>query len=400
MSDRKRTGSPGALPSTVRAAGPIFRSRLFAHFLPLVVASVLMGCASPGEPLERKPPTPAAVADLATEQSGDDVILTFTLPKDTVDHRPLDETPAIEIYRDIEAPPQAGGKPSAEPTLVATIPAAMTPQYTEQGRFRYADALTTGDFGASAERSAVYMVRTRISEKRASPNSNFAALHIFPAPQPVADLKAQVTHSGISLTWTPPERDLAGNRPAVASYRIYRGEISAPVASGKKTEVRMGRVAEVDPAITAYLDAQINFGDTYTYSVRSVVGNPGKELESADSNASVILAKDTFAPSAPENLVVAAVPAQQGAPARLELSWQINPESDVAGYNIYRSDQDGVPGTRQNTELLPTPAFRDMNVVSAKRYFYSVTAVDRSGNESPLSTSVSGEAPAESQPRP
>ena len=36
-----------------------------------------------------------------------------------------------------------------------------------------------------------------------------------------------------------------------------------------------------------------------------------------------------------------------------------------------------------NTDLLLTPAFRDMNVQPGHRYFYTVTAVDRAGNESP-----------------
>ena len=53
-------------------------------------------------------------------------------------------------------------------------------------------------------------------------------------------------------------------------------------------------------------------------------------------------------------------------------------------------------GTRLNPELLLTPAFRDMNAVPGHRYFYTVTAVDRSGNESPASAAASGDVPAES----
>jgi fibronectin type 3 domain-containing protein len=399
MKNRKRIGSSGATAFAASPAVPI--SCLPFLVILVAIVSISAGCASPGEPLERKPPTPTTVADLAAEQAGNDVILTFTLPKETVDHRPLD-TPTIEIYRDIEAPAKAGEKPvaPANSTLLATIPAAMTTQYTEQDHVRYADALGSSDFGSSSERVVTYMVRTRVSEKRASANSNAATLRIFPAPEAIADLKAEVTHSGLSLMWTPPDKDLAGNRPAIGGYRIYRAEETAtPVESGaKKVEPRMVRVAEIDPAAVTYLDTQITFGGTYMYSVRSVSEYPGKELESPDSNAVVVVAKDTFPPAAPENLVVAAIPAQQGAAGHLELSWQISPEPDVAGYNLYRSDQSEVPGTRQNTELLLTPAFRDMNVVPGRRYFYRVTAVDRSGNESPSSTSVAGEAAPESNP--
>ena len=99
-------------------------------------------------------------------------------------------------------------------------------------------------------------------------------------------------------------------------------------------------------------------------------------------------------------LVVALVPRGADTPAHLELSWAISPETDVAGYNVYRSEQAGAPGTRLTTDLLLTPAFRDMNVEPGHRYLYTVTAVDRSGNESPASEAISGGVPAESQPAP
>ena len=36
------------------------------------------------------------------------------------------------------------------------------------------------------------------------------------------------------------------------------------------------------------------------------------------------------------------------APAYLDLSWSISPENDIAGYNIYRSEQEGAPGQKLN----------------------------------------------------
>ena len=136
------------------------------------------------------------------------------------------------------------------------------------------------------------------------------------------------------------------------------------------------------------------------YSVRSVAQYPNAALESADSNLAVATPRDTFPPAAPQDLIVALVPAQPGVPAHLELSWAISAETDIAGYNVYRSEQAGAPGSRVNTDPLPTPAFRDMNVQPGHRYFYSVTAVDRAGNESPASAAVSGGVPAEGQVTP
>jgi len=43
--------------------------------------------------------------------------------------------------------------------------------------------------------------------------------------------------------------------------------------------------------------------------------------------------------------------------------------------------------------LLPTPAFRDNAVVPGRRYWYTVTALDRAGNESAPSSSVAVDIP-------
>jgi hypothetical protein len=143
-----------------------------------------------------------------------------------------------------------------------------------------------------------------------------------------------------------------------------------------------------------FRDTQINFGNTYTYSARTVAQYEDLQVESADSNLVTLTPQNTFPPDAPQGLVVVFVPAQNGASAYFDLSWSISPDNDIAGYNIYRTEQEGAPGNKLNLQLLLTPAFRDMNGVPGHRYFYTVTAVDRAGNESPASAAASGEMPA------
>lgn len=118
------------------------------------------------------------------------------------------------------------------------------------------------------------------------------------------------------------------------------------------------------------------------------------QLESGDSNLVTVTPRDVFPPAAPQGLVVVYVPAHDAAPAYFDLSWSISAENDIAGYNIYRTEQEGAPGNKLNPQLLRTPSFRDMNVESGHHYFYTVTAVDRAGNESPASAAASGEMPA------
>ncbi len=390
--------APAAQPHARRL--PIFYF-LFSIF-------ILYGCAAPGEPIERKPPTPIPVTDLTASQSGNDVILTFTLPRDSVEKREILKPISVNVYRNFEPIPPANSPAAvapANPTLLLTIPPSMVDRYTVQGRVRFVDSLRAEDFVADG-REAVYLVRTFVAPKKLSANSDVAALAVYPPAISIADLKAEFTRAGVVLSWTPPEKTIIGTATNIVLYRVYRAEMEpganagANPAAASNTEaaspkVPFARIAE--PVSPPYIDTQTELGKTYAYSVRSVAQYPGVQVESVDSNFATITPKDVFPPPAPENLVVAYVPAVAGAPAYLDLSWSTNAATDIAGYNVYRSEDSAHPGTRLNPELLLTPAFRDMNAAPGRTYFYTVTAVDRSGNESPASPPASGSIPEPDQ---
>ncbi len=265
-----------------------------------------------------------------------------------------------------------------------------------RGTVRYPDPLTADDFAQHPDTNLEYTVRTRGLGKKSSPDSNSVSLRVYPAPISIDDVKTTFTRSAVELTWTPPQRTLVGGSPTITSYRIYRAELETggPVADNSlKLKTPLARIGESDSA--AYSDTQAVLDTPYVYSVRSVVQYPGVSLESSDSNFATITPRDLLPPAAPQGLLVIPVPAQTDSPAHLELSWAISAEPDIAGYLVYRSDSQGTRGTRLNQDLLPTPSFRDISVQPGKHYFYSVTAVDRSGNESAASDVVPGNVPAQ-----
>jgi hypothetical protein len=390
-----RAPSPAAHPHARRLSIFYF---LFSIF-------ILYGCAAPGEPLERKPPTPNPVTDLAASQSGNDVTLTFTIPRDSVEKREILKPISVDVYRNFEPAPPVNSPAAvgpANPTLLLTIPPAMVDRYMVQGRVRFVDSLRAEDF-APGGREVVYLVRTFVSPKKLSSNSNVAPLTVYPPANAIADLKTAFSRSGVTLSWTPPEKTLIGTAPNIAFYRVYRAQMESgpnaganPAANGDtepaNPKVPFARIAEA--ASPPYTDTQTELGKTYVYSARSVAQYPGGQLESVDSNFATITPKDVFPPPAPQDLVVAFVPAAGGTAAYLDLSWSISAATDIAGYSVYRSDEPSSPGTRVNSELLLTPAFRDMNALPGRTYFYTVTAIDRSGNESPASPPASGSIPA------
>jgi hypothetical protein len=335
------------------------------------------------------------------------------MPKETVDRNPLSVPPAVEIYRGIQSASGAAQSiPSNAPALLVTIPSAMQGSYMIGDHFRYVDSLTAGDFLPNHQQTFTsYIVRTRSSPKKDSSDSNRAELTIYPAPQAISDLRTEVGQSGVTLTWTAPQATLIGEPPQIIGYHVYRADeqLPAPAAaagaspapsSSERTQLASPLIQIAETTSPGYQDAATQRNKSYLYSVRSTVQIPGKLLEAADSNLASASVRDIYPPSMPTDLIATPVPAEAGTAAHLDLSWAINPETDLTGYNVYRSEQAGAPGTRLNAQPLPTPAFRDMNAVPGHTYFYTVTAVDRTGNESAASAAVQSALPAESQASP
>jgi fibronectin type 3 domain-containing protein len=92
---------------------------------------------------------------------------------------------------------------------------------------------------------------------------------------------------------------------------------------------------------------------------------------------------DTEAPAAPTGLNA------QAGEGIVQLDWNDNSEPDLAGYNIYRSTTSGSGFAKLNSSPLADSAYTDIQVSNGTRYYYVVTAVDTSSNESLCSAEVS-----------
>jgi hypothetical protein len=353
----------------------------------------LIGCGAPGEPVPPTPPVPVAVTDLTARQVGDAVQFTFTLPGKTITGDKLSEPPAVEILRGEVKPDGSADNKSFR--IVYTIPGATTDNYLAEGRMHFTDLVSSEEIRAHPGESLAYRVRTRASRKRSSADSNTVTLRVYPVPERIASVEARVTESAIELTWPAPARTSAGDPLAgVSGYRIYRGELdpsSADAASKDLAEAKWlaPLVSLATSPTTSYRDTFFEFGKTYLYAVRSTVLVQGNELESGDSIPAVVTPSDIFPPAAPQGLVAAVLPGATPASVEVELSWSINLETDLAGYRVYRSEEPGTRGQLLTPDLLLTPSYRDTSVSDGHQYWYSVTAVDRAGNESQSS------APAE-----
>jgi hypothetical protein len=362
-------------------------AQIFAIFyFPFSFLLLTAGCGAPGEPVPPLPTVPVAIKDLAAHQAGDGVQLSFTLPSHSIAGERLSAPPAVEILRGTVKPDGSANSKSFR--VVYTIPGALVDSYSAEGHVRFTDPLAPEETKSHPGGAVTYVVRTRASRKRASADSNIISLHVFPVPAPIAAIETRVTESGVELTWPAPASTATGEPvAAITGYRIYRSEIHSSAPSSSPPEHSPGK-AESHAALLAssetnsYQDTSAVFDHTYVYSVRSIIQVEGNEVESSDSQPVTITPRDTFPPAAPQSLVAALLPGSEPGTVLVDLSWSINLETDLAGYRVYRSEQEGTRGQLLTPELLPTPAVRDTSVLPGHRYWYTVTAVDRAGNES------------------
>jgi fibronectin type 3 domain-containing protein len=195
------------------------------------------------------------------------------------------------------------------------------------------------------------------------------SLTVDAPPAAPSGLVATGSSTGIALNWNDNvEGDLAG-------YNVYR----ASSAGGAYVKLNTSGLL----TSSAYNDTSAPTGATSFYRV-TAVDDAGNESAIASTSALRPASTDTTPPAAPAG--VATTPST----ASIVLDWANNTETDLAGYNIYRSSAAGGTYTKLTTAgLLTASTYTDTTAPAGATSFYRITAVDTSGNESSaLSTSA------------
>lgn len=339
-------------------------------------ACFLLACGVQEPPRPPRVEQPERVTDLTGAQIGRTLELSFTPPRLTTEGERLAKPLEIEIFRTLTP---RGEKP---PTLPATADPWVTLLANDLVRLAHGEKITfpsrfsDQEFNASQGTTFTFAIRALTRGFRRRPIegglSNPVQITLLDVSGPVENLQLRTTEKALELRWSPPSWNLGGRAPsALSGYRVYRSR------TGKPGSFQL--LGQATPP--TYLDPNFEFDQTYFYKVRGVFQEKGREAESEDSSLLEITPHDTFPPSAPTGLS-----AIYSAGA-IELIWTANTEPDLGGYNVYRRGQEASP-QRINTELLRTPVFRDSSVEPGRQYFYRVTAVDLTNNESPRSQQV------------
>lgn len=346
-----------------------------------VIAMAGSGCG------KRKPPLPpqpkvSQRAEISGFQRGDKVILSWKMPEKNAAVNDVQHIKRVDVYRLAERLTSTLTLTEAEFAARSVLIASVNVGDRDFGSkpFTYTDTL---QFAGQPSRLR-YAVRYVNASGQKAAFSNF--LLIEPAAKVAAapsGLNAVVTQESIKLEWTAPSTNADGTTPVnLLGYNVYR--------SGSSTQA--GRLLNKAPGRDSeYSDQTFEFGKEYFYFIRAVSSGTGNSpTESAESNIVEVQPKDVFPPSAPTAITIAA------SPTSISLFFPPNPETDVVGYKIFRSEDDSLP--KAEWELL-TPKYQDANtfqdaaVEAGKTYYYYVTAVDRFNNESGASEVVSDKIP-------
>ncbi len=184
-------------------------------------------------------------------------------------------------------------------------------------------------------------------------------------PAAPAGLTAAGGDQLVSLDWVDNgEGDLEG-------YNVYRSlNPGVPLVN----PINASLVQTSD-----YVDTTAQAGTLYYYVATAVDRSQNESGQSNEASATPV----DLPPAAPTGLAATPGDSQVG------LDWNDNAESDIDGYNVYRSEAQGGPYTQINGSLVPSSDYLDTTVINDTSYYYVVTAVDLASQKSTFSNEAS-----------
>ena len=390
---------PSAALPTTYAAG------LAAAGLTAALAAglALTGCGTPAAPQPPSLKLPLPVADLAASRTGNQVTLTWTMPKKSTDKLLLKGSVAAYVCRSTCGVAggnctTTGGNCAAAGGELLFVPGAVG-SFTETLPVE----LSTG-----APRPLSYFVELRNRNGRSAGLSNAAVVLAGEAPAPVAGLSAEISKSGVVLRWAPLETAAQ----ETSAIRLHRKLLTPPPAKTHQGQQGLltpqpepveqnllvdSCVPEAEKGSCRALDNSIHLGQVYEYRAQRVlrVTVEGKTLELAGELSAPVRVevRDIFPPTVPTGLAAVATTGDNGVGNAIDLSWQPVTDPDLAGYVVYRREGDGGWQRISPAGPLVPPAFHDAQVQPGHSYHYAVSSIDQGGNESARSAETEESVP-------
>ena len=311
------------------------------HTVPaaLLVILLVCGCGKVGDPRPPKMRTPAAVSDLRVSQSETNIVLTWTNPQKYVDGSNATDLKDVHILRD------------GKPIEMVSVSGPGKPQTYML------------PVGGSVGTTPSFSLEVTTQRGKTSSVSNEVRTSVVDVPGVVLNLSGVMDQHQIRLDWHPPSQ-----KPELAEVYIVRRND--------------GAFDPVSVTETHWVDQTVETGKSYSYIV-SAARSSVPPVSGPPSPPYTVIATDTTPPAAPTGLQPPVI-SDSGA----ILHWDRSTEEDC-GYKVYRSDNPAAGDggwVWLGNAILTITSFTDGSYRPGS--FYSVTAVDDSGNESEKSAPV------------
>jgi predicted small lipoprotein YifL len=420
----------------------------------LAAVTALTACGKKGPPLAPLSRVPAAPGSVQAVRIGDEAYISFTVPSANVGGRTPADAASVELYaytgpepppreellevaeRVASYPVHVPLPPEPEPvegeTKKPPIPtppgfaqgsaAVVRETLTEETRRptrlagdadevapdeepppdEYHEPLSgplVAPAAASAERRYYFVVA---ADRRGRPSAPSTLVFVpLDEGSGVPGLpEAKYTETTMTLSWSEPtdvrrappapDKTLLPSRPLIppptpTRYHVFEVPPSPPASQDPYALQLPATLTPQPVAVTELaIPGPVRFGEQRCFVVRSVDAVGGATLVGPASPPGCVTPADTFPPAAPRQLVAIA------GTGVVNLIWEPNTESDLAGYLVLRGT--APDGTLQR--LTPSPiaetTYRDQTATPGVRYVYAVVAVDSAAtpNVSELSNRV------------
>jgi hypothetical protein len=185
--------------------------------------------------------------------------------------------------------------------------------------------------------------------------------------------------SSVTISWSPPAA-ATDEAPGVL-YNVYEAPATGP-APANAAIVAPQPLNPKPLEETSFTHPGAEPGKEQCFVVRTVATVERSTIESEPSAPICVTPKDTFPPAAPKSLTAVS---DVGA---VNLVWDANTESDLAGYIVLRGEAPGDNMQPLMRDPIKENRYTDRTVAGGTTYLYTVIAVDKAGNRSPSSNRV------------
>lgn len=356
----------------------------------LLLLAACAACGKKGDPLPPLSRTPQPVTDLRLAQRGRELVYSFTTPRVTVAATRL---PVLEIEL-LRASGEGDFQRLAKRDRRKALPGKTLEETVP----------------LPAPGTLVRVSARAIAGGSPSQVTKIVAMTVMAPPPTPTDLTAVLQPNGVALSWKgvvpplPPSPPPPSPSPTPTPAASAAGANPAPSPSPSATPTPPPPPArgfsvyrrDADDVYTAPLngvptpgntwaDTTVEIGQSFCYVVRMALSTDPL-VESEPSNEVCVTMKDIAAPAAPTG-VTALVQTDH-----VEVSWSPSSETDLKAYKVYRTAGGDKP-TLLGQVAAGETVFRDRTPGKGGAHFYTVTAVDEAGNESPPSSPAEGHLP-------